>query len=490
MAPIRVFISYSHEDDAHNTNVLNLTARLREDGIDAWIDRYEPHPPQGWPRWMEQQIEQADHILLVCTDTYCRRFAGKEEKGTGLGATWEGLLARQVLYDAGTHNEKLIPIQFTEKPDDIPAVLRPYDRYILKRDYAGLHRHLTGQPEVVPPPVNSSALPNADAKCSGVPSAPWDQPIFFPGMPITDKASFFGRQRELGVIRHSLSHYQPIQIIGEQRMGKTSLLNRIDYDDMLPQRPKVKLSGQSEAGNSPHQFIRAIAEGLGKLDSFHSAVTNHATPDEQELLHAIGDFGPFTLMLDEADELTRASHGFTDNILNQCRALCESGQICWISASRKNLHGAFQQTGLSSDFLNNSRTVHVGQLDDDAAKALLSVLGDKATAHIMSHAAGFAHGLQWMADECWRRTPDCTDDHLTDCFANAMDAIFNNWWSHRTEMEQSLLRQATTPIAVKDCIPGDRRKLRCLVDLGLVFEHDGYFDLPGAAWKEYVRDAG
>ena len=45
----RVWISYSSDSTAHTEAVLDLAQRLRGRGIDAWIDRFEPAPPQGWP---------------------------------------------------------------------------------------------------------------------------------------------------------------------------------------------------------------------------------------------------------------------------------------------------------------------------------------------------------------------------------------------------------------------------------------------------------
>ncbi|MEZ5480321.1 MAG: toll/interleukin-1 receptor domain-containing protein [Thiolinea sp.] len=63
----KVFISYSHDSDAHKARVLDLSNRLRKDGIDCWIDQYEPAPPEGWPRKMDQGIREADFVLMVCT---------------------------------------------------------------------------------------------------------------------------------------------------------------------------------------------------------------------------------------------------------------------------------------------------------------------------------------------------------------------------------------------------------------------------------------
>ena len=67
---MRVFISYSWEDDLHKDRVLALAQELRKDGIDAWIDRFTPFPALGWDRWMEQEITAASFVLCVVTGTF------------------------------------------------------------------------------------------------------------------------------------------------------------------------------------------------------------------------------------------------------------------------------------------------------------------------------------------------------------------------------------------------------------------------------------
>ena len=74
----KVFLSYSHDSPTHNDRVLALANRLRSDGIDCVIDQFQPSPPEGWLRWMNNQIENADIVLCGCTPTYCRRIMGRD----------------------------------------------------------------------------------------------------------------------------------------------------------------------------------------------------------------------------------------------------------------------------------------------------------------------------------------------------------------------------------------------------------------------------
>jgi hypothetical protein len=80
----KVFISYSHDSPKHAYRVLALTERFRKEDLDAQLDQYVAGtPPEGWPRWMLNRLDEADFILSVCTETYYRRFRGHEEPGQG-----------------------------------------------------------------------------------------------------------------------------------------------------------------------------------------------------------------------------------------------------------------------------------------------------------------------------------------------------------------------------------------------------------------------
>lgn len=149
----KVFISYSHDSEEHREAVLALAQRLRADGIDAWIDRFESAPAQGWARWMRERIQASDFVVLICTETYRERFYGQTpaEPGEGLGASWEGLILTAALYQAYGGTTRFVPVVM--KPADrqwIPDVLSTHTYHRLPDGYTSLYRVLTDQPEVLP----------------------------------------------------------------------------------------------------------------------------------------------------------------------------------------------------------------------------------------------------------------------------------------------------------------------------------------------------
>jgi len=108
----KVFISYSHDSEEHAKRVLSFTNLLVKDGIDCILDQYTPHPAEGWPRWMDRNITEADFVFMICTRTYYNRVMGLEETGTGPGVKWEGNLIYNKLYKNDSVNEKFIPVLF------------------------------------------------------------------------------------------------------------------------------------------------------------------------------------------------------------------------------------------------------------------------------------------------------------------------------------------------------------------------------------------
>ena len=159
MSATTVFISYSHDSDEHRKRVLALSERLREDGIETLLDQYvNGTPAEGWPRWMLNQLDAADFVLVVCTETYYRRFRGHEVPGKGKGVDWEGALITSDLYAARSRSLKFVPVFLSSVVEDyIPEPLRAGTHYPLasESDYQRLYDFLLQQAGVEPGPVGT-----------------------------------------------------------------------------------------------------------------------------------------------------------------------------------------------------------------------------------------------------------------------------------------------------------------------------------------------
>jgi len=164
----KVFISYSWDSDDHKNNVLGLANTLRSEwGINAEIDSYvrakPPYTPiQGWDVWMSNRIEWAEFVLIIFTETYKRRFEGKEETGIGLGVSWEGTIIRNDIYNAQLRDTKFIPVVFSRSDlGYVPSVLNSRDTYILtdEKSFTELWYRLKKQNSIIQPEIKKDVFP-------------------------------------------------------------------------------------------------------------------------------------------------------------------------------------------------------------------------------------------------------------------------------------------------------------------------------------------
>ena len=156
----RVFISYSWDSVDHTGRVLELADALRGRGIDVILDQYvHPEPEEGWPRWMDRNLDEAKFVVMVCTETYRRRVMGLEEPGKGFGVRWEGSLIYNRIYNDKPSGSRFIPILLLpgSEPAHIPNPVQGHSHYrittfdLTDPGFEALYRHLTGQAPTPPP---------------------------------------------------------------------------------------------------------------------------------------------------------------------------------------------------------------------------------------------------------------------------------------------------------------------------------------------------
>ncbi len=221
-----VFISYSHDSIEHINQVLSLSNRLREYGIDCILDQYETSPAEGWPLWMDRNIRDAKFVLMVCTETYYRRVMLEEEAGIGLGVRWEGKLIYNHIYQAGSLNKKFIPVLFQDGlTEHIPTPLQGVSRYRLDGEvaYENLYRHLTNQPRAEKAELGEIRKLEKRERDSGFPICE----IFTSKLPVTS-GDLFGRDDELDMLDKlwEMGQCNIVSFVAWGGVGKSALVNK------------------------------------------------------------------------------------------------------------------------------------------------------------------------------------------------------------------------------------------------------------------------
>ena len=141
--------------------VLDLANRFRtEQGIDCQIDQHflPAFPPEGWIKWMRDQITQADYVLLVCTPVYRDRYERNVETG-GNGVAFEGLIISEILYKDYFKSLKFIPVICdVGKIEHVSPELRGKNIYKIPSDAQKLADLINGRRYHPLPPLSLNEL--------------------------------------------------------------------------------------------------------------------------------------------------------------------------------------------------------------------------------------------------------------------------------------------------------------------------------------------
>ena len=158
--PPRVFISYSWESEDHKRWVRYLGERLCHAGIEARLDQWFVQPGDSFTAFMEQEVEAADFILVVCTPSYAHK-SNKRQGGVGYE---QQIVSGRLM--SGTARSKFVPIlrngEYEPGPDcAIPthfigiAWIEFRDDVAFEDSLEDLIRVIFSKPRFAPPPLGA-----------------------------------------------------------------------------------------------------------------------------------------------------------------------------------------------------------------------------------------------------------------------------------------------------------------------------------------------
>jgi SEFIR domain len=329
--PVTVFISYTHESNEHADRVLQLANRLRADGIDADVDQYHHSPPEGWPRWMEAKIRSSDFVFVVASATYLARVEGVETPGTGLGVRWEGNLIYQHLYNAGTSNEKFIPVVFSASDIQyIPTPLQSATYYRLGEngvnDYPLIVNRCRGLPRNAKPPLGKGEPLEVRKRRTDVGMflttfinlTMWDKAVWAGCVYVHDRD--LREPPTLGLLFRDADAAEQIFIEWRKRLGRFDKYNELRISIIEGDAPGKPAGGYTVhiGSNVENIYRRADAEGID-IPKPHVMIvsrTHYMTPTPESTNLAVfrrrfEQFGSFLL----APVIQREGHIITGESL-------------------------------------------------------------------------------------------------------------------------------------------------------------------------------
>lgn len=173
MSAPKVFISYSHDSADHKAWVLKLASDLRTKGIDVTLDQWDLTPGQDMSLFMQNGVENADRVLLICSETYVEKADG----GSG-GVGYERLIVTVEVVRA-IDTRKFIPvIRSNTSSKTTPTFVGPRLYVDFRNDLQyeekleELSREIHGTPATAKPPLGPNPFSSTPSASSSPVVAP------------------------------------------------------------------------------------------------------------------------------------------------------------------------------------------------------------------------------------------------------------------------------------------------------------------------------
>ena len=218
---------------------------------------------------------------------------------------------------------------------------------------------------------------------------------FFSRQRIVAPACFYGRQRELEALYSAIATHQCRSVIGERKLGKSSLLaalarpatmERFGLDPARTVFLTIDLEGMASARRE--DFWIEVLDGLVAAlppGTVHDQAEGLVDGGEvrfttlRRLLRRVRDASlDLVLALDEFEGLAH-NPSFAPDFYGELRSLAGEMGVVYLTASKRGLYDLTYQDSatLSSPFFNIFSELRLGLMPDDEARGLLTTLSQQ-----------------------------------------------------------------------------------------------------------------
>jgi len=296
------------------------------------------------------------------------------------------------------------------------------------------------------------------------------------GNPIRDPAHFIGRQSDLQQIVNRLqsSAHESTSIVGERRIGKTSLLKYLSDKqaaENLGLPPEefclIYMDFQGLMDITPQRFWQRVLQKISRsicmpdLQELAKEVRSLETLDLFDLVDLfteIADAGlTVVLLLDEFEYVTQNTH-FTSNFFGGLRALAIHHNLPLVTATRRELVDLCHSNEIKgSPFFNIFANLvlrpfapqEVSELIADYLEGTGVQFSDSETNLVLSLGGGFPFFTQMAAHYLYAaKTQGLSGDALvqevTNSFDDQAEAHYQHMWSRVNESEKITMLSAMT----------------------------------------------
>lgn len=176
---------------------------------------------------------------------------------------------------------------------------------------------------------------------------------------ITEEAAFVGRSREIANILNRLRSGSSVSLVGERRIGKSSLLKHLELtgnrrlqDEAAERYRFLYLDMHDARMRTPAYFAASVLHRLGLpnpsgLEKQPMVALANVLEERRD-----GNGALPILLLDEFEEITQHKDLFNDDFLEALRSFCNVRQLAIVTVSRHSLKQLSKSRSLTSPFFN------------------------------------------------------------------------------------------------------------------------------------------
>lgn len=249
---------------------------------------------------------------------------------------------------------------------------------------------------------------------------------------------FVGRDVLLRKLHGAWDEGRSVSLVGDWRIGKSSILATCFASIEKCGRPVRLLNGEAQEGASPGDFVRA-ATGLPAPADPDSAADVLALWVRQQTRPGLTPL----LLVDECDVLVRR---FDYRFFERLRGMLDD--VCLGVSSRRELDRVFLDAGKGASPFQNRLELHwVGLLESDAADYLIGSTGAGFSVQVRRSIREWAGRHPFFIQLMVRKLLDArhfgqTEEQAREEFQAEASARLRELWNSLTEREQKLMREA------------------------------------------------
>ncbi|MCI0692768.1 AAA-like domain-containing protein [candidate division KSB1 bacterium] len=346
------------------------------------------------------------------------------------------------------------------------------------------------------------------------------------GNPITDPAKFFGRQSELNQIRDRLYQMASTSVVGERRIGKTSLLRIFTVPEVATKLGLGEdyvfcyVDWQGFDQIQPVQFWELVLTELANkfkdptgLAEIKGLLENQGI-DEFSLRRLFAKLKPtrMVLLFDEFDTVVR-NPNLTASFYGTLRHLAQHYSLALVTASIRELYYYCinEQIG-SSPFFNIFANLVVEPFHEHECQELVTAylketgvdFSETELKYLFEMSGGFPSLLQIAChslfyaylDKSLQKDPDARQFQVAEYFRREGNPHFAYYWKNSEEGEKILLalfallhlkgEKQLSEAGIKELYPRYQQSLLALRSRSMILQTNGNYRIFSPVFAQWI----